>query len=201
MNSHSKRRVGPQRASAPWRHDTVRVQQHRRRQTDEAVPGDRACLHHLLHLDLVGITPAGHGRLDLVRGVLHDLATRRHRLDHGNAAGLADRHRGAHIDLEQHALNSHSGDRELGKERAHFGLEFGETMVDLVGGRGAYDPEGHCPRWTTFGHVEHAIPASGQARVDTHYEHAYESNRSGPAIDAPGKCENPGSMPGFSQLP
>ena len=71
-------------------------------------------LHHLLHLYLVGTAPPGDGVLDLVRGVLHDLAPGDRRLGERQPAGLADAHRRAHVDLEEHLLDGHRVGRELG---------------------------------------------------------------------------------------
>ena len=131
-------------------------------------------LNHLLHLHFVGVAPTSDRRLDLVGRVLHDLATSIDCFDHGNATGLTNRHRRAHIHLEQDPLDCHCGDRELSEERPQFRLEFREPVMDLVGRRRAHHAQCNRPRRSTITHFEHAIATSGQPRVNTHYEHAYD---------------------------
>ena len=149
-------------------------------------------LHHLLHLHFVGVAPTGYRRLDLVGRVLHDLATGIDCFDHGNATGLTNRHRRAHVHLKQHALDRHCGDRKLSEQRTQFRLKLGESVMDLVGRRRAHHAQGHGPWRGARGHLEHAIAASGQPRVNTNYEHAYDRSH------LPRKSEGPGSKAGSS---
>ena len=64
-------------------------------------------LHHALHLRLVGAAPAGDAVLHLVGRELHDIAPGRRGLGQRQPAGLADAHRRAHVDLEEHLLDGH----------------------------------------------------------------------------------------------
>ena len=75
-----------------------------------------AGLHHALHLRLVGRAVAGDGLLHLVRRVLHDLAAGRGRLGQREPARLADAHRRAHVDLEEHLLDGHDVGLQLGDQ-------------------------------------------------------------------------------------
>jgi hypothetical protein len=66
-------------------------------------------------------------------------------LGHGDARGLADRHGGAHVDLEQDPLDGHHRG-ELGEQRPQLGLELGQALGHGRSGRGAEHAEGHGPR-------------------------------------------------------
>jgi hypothetical protein len=77
-------------------------------------------LHHLLHLQLVGPAPSGDGVLDLVGGVLDDLAPGEGGLGEREAARLADAHRRSHVDLEEDLLH---GD--------HIGAELADQVGEL----------------------------------------------------------------------
>ena len=80
-----------------------------------ARPG-RAGPDHALHLLLGGRAVAGDRQLDLVRAVLRRPGSRPGGRGQGQAAGLADRHGGAGIDLEQHPLDHHHVRAQLGQQ-------------------------------------------------------------------------------------
>ena len=61
--------------------------------------------HHRLHLGLLGVAVAGDRVLHLVRAVLDDRDPEPGRGRQREPTRLADRHRGAHVDLEQHPLD------------------------------------------------------------------------------------------------
>ena len=63
--------------------------------------------HHPFHLVLVGTTPSGHGRLDLVGRVEGHPAAGGRRLGHHHPGGLASLHGRAGVGLEEHPLDSH----------------------------------------------------------------------------------------------
>ena len=49
-------------------------------------------------------------------------------LGHGQPAGLADRHRGAHVDLEEHPLDGDHVGPELGDQGPQLALELGQAL-------------------------------------------------------------------------
>ena len=98
-------------------------------------------LHHLLHLRLVGAAPSGDGVLDLVRCVLHDLAAERRRLGKRQPAGLTDAHRRAHVDLKEDLLDDNDVGAELAQQGNDLGLQRGEALRKLIGGRRTQDTE------------------------------------------------------------
>ena len=73
--------------------------------------------------------------LTCVGRVLDDLAPGRVGLGHGQPAGLADRHGGAHVDLEEDPLDRHHVGPELGEEAPQLGLELGQAGGQRVGRR------------------------------------------------------------------
>ena len=57
-----------------------------------------------------------------------DLAAGRRRLGHGQAAGLAHRHGGAHVDLEEHPLDGDHVGAQLGDQRPELALQLGQPV-------------------------------------------------------------------------
>ena len=76
------------------------------------------CLDHALDLSLVGPAEPGHGLLDLVGGVLHDLAASRGGFDHDDPGGLGHGDGCAGVHLEQHALDGHDRRAVFGQQGA-----------------------------------------------------------------------------------
>ena len=85
-------------------------------------------LHHALHLLLVGAALAGDGLLDLVGRVLARPRSRRRRPRPWPAAGLADRHGGAHVDLEEHPLDGDDVGLQLGDQGPQLALQLGQPL-------------------------------------------------------------------------
>jgi hypothetical protein len=102
-----------------------------------------ACLHHLLHLLLVGTTPAGDGVLHLVRRVLDDLAAGERRLGERQPARLPDAHRRAHVDLEEDLLDGDHVGSELGDQVGELGAQRSEALRQRVGAGVRDHPERH----------------------------------------------------------
>ena len=129
-----------------------------------------ASLDHPLHLLLGRRTPAGDGVLDLVRRVLHDVAAGVGGLGQGEPAGLADAHRRAHVDLEEHLLDGDDVGRELGDQR---GRTPRAASPDATAGPRCtgvrITPEGDGDAGCRPVAVDHGVAAAGQAGVDAEH--------------------------------
>ena len=98
-------------------------------------------LDHLLHLLLPCAAPSGDGVLDLIRRVLGDVAPGRGRLGEREPARLADAHRGAHVDLEEHVLDRDRLRAELGDQPGELTAQLGEALRQRTRRRRAHDAE------------------------------------------------------------
>ena len=134
-------------------------------------------LHHPLHLRLAGPAPPGDRFLHLVRRVLHDLAPRRRGLGQGQAAGLADAHGRAHVDLEEHLLDGHDLRAPArpaappARPAARPGAEARATPPVSAGRPG--------PRGGPSGRAgfQAGVATARQARIDAKHEHRFEPSR------------------------
>ena len=81
-------------------------------------------------------------------------------------AGLTDAHRRAHVDLEEDLLDSDDIGTELAQQGDDLGLQRGQALRQLIGGRRAQDTERNGLRRARAGAVEDGIAAPGEAGVD-----------------------------------
>ena len=136
-------------------------------------------LHHLLHLLLVGPAPAGDGIFHLVRRVLHHLASGDRRLGERQPARLADAHRRAHVDLEEHLLDRHRVGRELGDQRLELEPQRGEPLRQRIGRRRADHPERDRPDGAGAAAVDDGVAAAREAGVDAEHPERSVSREDG----------------------
>ena len=138
-------------------------------------------LHHPLHLLLARRAPAGHGLLDLVGRVLHDLAAGRRGLGQRQAAGLPHAHRRAHVDLEEHVLDGHDVRPQLGDERGQLAPQLGQALA-AAGRRPAVRTTPSATARTVRGarRLERGVAAAGQPGIDAQDQHGH-----GPGAQAP----------------
>ena len=94
-------------------------------------------LHHPLHLLLAGAAPQPATASFTWLGVYcDDLAPGGRRLGQREPAGLADRHRRAHVDLEEHPLDGDDVGLELGDQRRQLALQLGQALGQRLGRAG-----------------------------------------------------------------
>ena len=129
-----------------------------------------AGLHHPLDLLLGCRAPSGDGALDLVRGVLHDVAPGVGGLGEGEPAGLAHAHRRAHVDLEEHLLDGDDAGRVLGDEAGELATQHGQAPRQRTVARRADHAEGDGDAGRRARGVDDGVPAAGETGVDP--EHA-----------------------------
>ena len=152
----------------------------RTRHRGEAEPG----LHHLLHLDLVGVAPPGDRALDLIGRVLNDLAPARPGFGEGQSARLAHAHRGSDVGLEEHLLDCDDVRSELGDECGELVAHLGKTLRQRIRRRRADDSEAQRDGAVRTARLHGGKPATGEPWVDAeddkrlgsraHHEHRFE---------------------------
>ena len=91
-------------------------------------------LHHLLHLRFIGGAPTGHCALHLIRGVRDDLTAAQPCFGQGKPTRLRNAHRGAHVVLKEHLLNSYYVRTKLDEQRSEFFAQFSEAFGQRVAG-------------------------------------------------------------------
>jgi hypothetical protein len=136
---------------------------------------------HALHLRLGGRPVARHRRLHLVGRVLHDVPPGLHGGGEDQPAGLAHRHGGAGVDLEEQALDGHHGGLvgtggrgrgQVGEQSTQARVEGGQPLGHGVGRRRGQDAGSQgtvdAPR---AGHEP--VPAPRHPGVDAQHEHAF----------------------------
>ena len=121
--------------------------------------------HHHLHRGLVGATVARHRQLHLVGAVQRDGNTHPRGRHEREPARLADRHRGANVGLEQHALHRDRRRPRVGDQRTQLVVEREEPERQrVVGG----SPDDAAPERTGLVVLpcDDAVAATRQPRVD-----------------------------------
>jgi hypothetical protein len=89
-------------------------------------------LHHSLHLVLTGVAPSCDRLLHLVRAVLDYGDAGLGRGGKGQAAGLADRHSGPGVGLEEHTFDDNDLRRKPRKKQPELPQQLGQTLCYRV---------------------------------------------------------------------
>ena len=113
--------------------------------------------------------------------VLDDLAAGGRGLGQGQPAGLADAHRRAHVDLEEHLLDGDGVGRELGDQRRQLGAAArpGAAAADRSGGV-RITPSDTADSASARPPVDDGVPAARQPGIDAEHprhvrnEHKFE---------------------------
>jgi hypothetical protein len=117
---------------------------------------------------------ADQAELDLVGGVLDHLAPALGGHEQRQSAGLAHRHGGLGIDLEEDPLDHDGGRPQLLHQRTQLRVQDQESLCQRRVRVGLDHPGRVGPQVSaTFGPGHQAVAAAGQAGVDAQYEHAF----------------------------